>query len=175
MKSAVRSFIVLLALFPATIHAAEPVRPNILWLVSEDNIPILGCYGEPLARTPHLDRLAQGGVLYEKAYCVSPVCAPTRSSIITGCYASSLGTQHRQSYQALPEGFKFFPEYLRAAGYYCTNNDKTDYNTSNAFAPAWNESSKQAHYRNRAPGQPFFAVFNFMATHGGVGRGHIEI
>lgn len=165
MRSPLRSLLLSLPWLFATASAAELARPNILWLVSEDNIPILGCYGEPLARTPHLDRLAKEGILYEKAYCVSPVCAPTRSSIITGCYASSLGTQHMRSYPALPEGLKFFPEYLRAAGYYCTNNEKTDYNTSNAFDPAWNESSRQAHYRNRAPGQPFFAVFNFMATH----------
>lgn len=157
--------ILLVGLSPAVAPAADQDRPNILWLVSEDNIPILGCYGEPLARTPHLDRLAQEGVLYEKAYCVAPVCAPTRSSIITGTYATSLGTQHMRSYRALPAGFKFFPEYLRAAGYYCTNNDKTDYNTDRDFGHVWDESSKQAHYRNRAPGQPFFAVFNFAATH----------
>lgn len=158
-------FLFLSPWFFVAASAAEPVRPNILWLVSEDNIPILGCYGEPLARTPNLDRLAKEGVLYEKAYCVAPVCAPTRSSIITGCYAASLGTQHMRSYRALPEGFKFFPEYLRAAGYYCTNNSKTDYNTANAFDHVWNASSKQAHYRDRGPGQPFFAVVNFMATH----------
>lgn len=145
--------------------AAEASRPNILWLVSEDNIPILGCYGEPLARTPNLDRLAKEGILYEKAYCVAPVCAPTRSSIITGCYTTSIGTQHMRSSRALPEGFRFFPEYLRDAGYYCTNNAKTDYNTSTDFSGVWNESSRKAHYSNRAKGQPFFAIFNHETTH----------
>ncbi len=145
--------------------AQEQTRPNILWLVSEDNNPILGCYGEPLARTPHLDQLAKSGVLYRKAYTVAPVCAPSRAAIITGAYPSALGSQHMRSYSPLPQGLKFFPEYLRAAGYYCTNNEKTDYNTSTDFSPAWDASSATAHYRNRAPGQPFFAVFNLMTTH----------
>lgn len=147
------------------VAAKEQKRPNILWLVSEDNNPILGCYGEPLARTPNLDRLAQGGILYRKAYTVAPVCAPSRAAIITGAYPSALGSQHMRSYGPLPEGLRFFPEYLRAAGYYCSNNAKTDYNTSTDFSSAWDESSATAHYRNRAPGQPFFAVFNLMTTH----------
>ncbi|MSU64761.1 MAG: sulfatase [Opitutus sp.] len=154
-----------LALTSSAARAAAVERPNILWLVSEDNIPILGCYGEPLARTPNLDRLAKEGICYEKNYSPAPVCAPTRSSLITGCYATSLGTQHMRSQRALPEGFKFFPEYLRAAGYYCTNNAKTDYNTSTDFSHVWNASSRQAHYKNRAPGQPFFAVFNHESSH----------
>ena len=161
-------FAVSLAATSAAAPAAPAIsaaRPNILWLVSEDNIPILGCYGEPLARTPNIDRLAKEGILYEKNYSPAPVCAPTRSTIITGCYATSLGTQHMRSQRALPEGVQFFPEYLRAAGYYCPNNAKTDYNTSTDFSHVWNASSKQAHYKNRAPGQPFFAVFNHESTH----------
>ena len=157
--------LLLFGLATHSVRSAEHTRPNILWLVSEDNSPLLGCYGEPLARTPNLDQLAQGGIVYEKAYANAPVCAPARSAIITGAYPSSLGTQHMRSYRPLPEGLKFFPEYLRAAGYYCTNNDKTDYNTATEFGPAWDESSAKAHYGNRAAGQPFFAVFNFFSTH----------
>jgi arylsulfatase A-like enzyme len=164
MKSS-RLVFVFALLVASALRAIAADRPNILWLVSEDNIPILGSFGEPLARTPNLDRLAQQGIRYERAYSTAPVCAPSRSTIITGCYASSLGTQHMRSFRALPPEVKFFPEYLRAAGYYCTNNAKTDYNTSTPFDAAWNASSKQAHYKNRAKGQPFFAVFNHEISH----------
>lgn len=141
-------------------------RPNILWVVSEDNsATTVGPYGDPLARTPNIDRLAAGGITFDRAYSTSAVCAPTRSSIITGRYASSLGTQHMRSQQVLPEGVKFFPEFLRAAGYFTTNNAKTDYNTSSSWTGAWNENNKNAHWRHRAAGQPFFAVFNFEQSH----------
>lgn len=140
-------------------------RPNILWVVSEDNSPeYLGAYGNPLARTPNIDRLAARGIVFDHVY-TAPICAPSRSTIITGAYASSLGTQHMRSERPLPPDMQFFPEALRQAGYYCSNNSKTDYNTSTPWARAWDESSHSAHWRNRAPGQPFFAVFNFGESH----------
>jgi arylsulfatase A-like enzyme len=139
-------------------------RPNVLWITSEDNSPYLGCYGDPLARTPHLDRLAAEGVRYRNAFANAPVCSSARTTLITGMYATSLGVQHHRSRVAIPAGFQLYPVHLRAAGYYCTNNSKTDYNVANAGQP-WDESSPQAHYRNRQPGQPFFAVFNFTTSH----------
>jgi N-sulfoglucosamine sulfohydrolase len=151
-------------------HAAESPtaapRPNILWLVSEDNTAnFVGAYGYPLARTPALDRLAAKGIVFDLAHSPAPVCAPTRHSIITGVYATTHGAQHMRSTPALPPGVKFFPEFLRAAGYFCTNNAKTDYNTSTPFAHVWNENGRNAHWRHRAPGQPFFAVFNHEHSH----------
>ncbi len=103
-------------------------RPNNLWLVSEDNGPFLGCYGYKNAVTPHLDKLAKEGVLYENAFANAPVCAPARSTIITGMYPPSMGTQHMRSRNPIPEQIKFFPQYLRDAGYFTTNRSKTDYN-----------------------------------------------
>ena len=140
--------------------------PNILWLTSEDNSAMLGCYGDRFATTPHLDNLASQGFLYTHAYANAPVCAPARNSIITGIYANSGGNQHMRSYYPIPESVKTYPEFLREAGYYCTNNVKTDYNTE-SIDPShiWDESSRDAHYRNRAPGQPFFAVFNTTISH----------
>lgn len=139
-------------------------RPNILWITSEDNSPYLGCYGDPLAQTPHLDRLAAQGVRYRHAFANAPVCSTARTTLITGMYASSLGVQNHRSRVAIPESFKLYPEHLRAAGYYCSNNSKTDYNVANARKP-WDESSPRAHYKGRAAGQPFFAVFNFTTSH----------
>lgn len=150
-------------LFSATYGLAAD-RPNVLWITSEDNSPYLGCYGDPLAQTPNLDRLAAEGVRYRHAFANAPVCSSARTTLITGMYASSLGAHNHRSRVAIPGGFKLYPEHLRAAGYYCTNNSKTDYNLARAGMP-WDESSNRAHYKNRAPGQPFFAVFNFTTSH----------
>jgi arylsulfatase A-like enzyme len=145
-------------------QAGNPERPNILWIVSEDNGPFLGCYGDSLAVTPNLDRLAAQGVRYENAFANAPVCAPSRSTIITGMYASSLGTLHMRSTNPLPRSIRFFTQYLREAGYYCTNRHKEDYNTIKPDG-AWDESSKEATWTKRAPGQPFFSVVNITTSH----------
>ncbi len=147
-------------------RAASGARPNFLWISCEDTGPQLGCYGDPHAITPTLDRLAGQGVRYTSAHTVAGVCAPSRSGIITGMYPSTLGSQYMRCRIELPDFVHCFPEYLRRAGYYCTNNVKTDYN----FAPppkAWDELSNKAHWRTRAKGQPFFSVFNIVCTHEG--------
>jgi N-sulfoglucosamine sulfohydrolase len=138
--------------------------PNFLWIVSEDNGPFLGCYGDAFATTPTLDKLATEGILYENAFANAPVCAPARSTIITGMYPPSMGTQNMRSTYPIPESIRFFPQYLREAGYYCTNNSKEDYNMPKPEG-VWDESSRQAHYKNRAEGQPFFAIFNVGISH----------
>jgi arylsulfatase A-like enzyme len=147
--------------------AAAQRRMNVLWISCEDISPHLGCYGVPEARTPNLDQLAAEGARFTNAYSVSGVCAPSRSCIITGMYPTSLGSCHMRCGNPVPNSVRLFPEYLRDAGYYCTNNRKTDYNISYPGAPnAWDESSGKAHWRNRpSKDQPFFAVFNFTATH----------
>ena len=150
-----------------TINAAENVnkqRPNILWISTEDISPDLGCYGDSYAVTPNIDKLAARGVRYTNVYSHSGVCAPTRSGIITGMYPTTIGTHHMRCKGVPPEYVKCFSEYLRTAGYYCTNNVKTDYQFD-APPSAWDQSSRKAHWRNRGKDQPFFAVFNFTTTH----------
>ncbi len=147
---------------PAT-QTFLPQRPNILWITCEDISPYLGCYGDPLAITPNLNRLAGRSILYTNAYATAPVCSPSRSCLVTGLYATSLGTQHLRSEIAIPRQIEPFPKLLRAAGYYCSNNVKEDYNFKDPTI--WDDSSDKAHWRNRAIGQPFFSVFNFTATH----------
>ncbi|MEA2708551.1 MAG: N-sulfoglucosamine sulfohydrolase [Phycisphaerales bacterium] len=169
--------------------AAEPTtrpRPlNVLCLTVEDMSPWLACYGDKTAPTPNLDRLAREGIRYTNAFATSPVCAPARHTLITGLYATSTGAMHMrngsQSKEALerdphaydnipiyeavpPPRVRCFPEFLRVAGYYTTNNAKEDYQFR-APPTAWDDSSGQAHYRNRKPDQPFFAVFNCNFTH----------
>ena len=158
--------LLLLALFSALSagsHAAE--RPNILWLSAEDHGPHLGCYGDAYAVTPNLDAFAKRSLLYRNAISTAPVCAPARTTIITGMYAPSLGAHHMRSQAAKPEWLKFYPEFLREAGYYCTNNSKTDYNIDHDLKHVWDESSGKAHYNKRKDGQPFFAIFNHTGTH----------
>ncbi len=141
-------------------------RPNILWLVSEDNGPFIGAYGDRLAHTPHIDRMARGGLLYRKVYANAPVCAPSRFCLLTGIHPESNGpAHHMRADSTLPAFLKTYPQHLRAAGYYCTNNEKTDYNATVDPKAIWDESSATAHYRNRPANTPFMAVFNFETTH----------
>jgi arylsulfatase A-like enzyme len=146
--------------------AGDAGRPNILWLVSEDNDTFLGCYGDRLGRTPALDKLASQGVLYERCF-GQPVCAPSRFTLITGMYAVSHGPAHHMRAQGkIPPWLKGFPTLLREAGYFASNNSKTDYNSPINIGEAWNESGNQAHYRKRKDStQPFFSVFNHEVTH----------
>jgi len=145
-------------------RTAGPERPNILWISTEDISPDLGCYGDSYAVTPTIDKLAARGVRYTNVYSHSGVCAPTRSGIITGMYPTTNGTNQMRCKGVPPAYVKCFSEYIRAEGYYCTNNSKTDYQFDPP-ASAWDESSRNAHWRNRGKDQPFFAIFNFTISH----------
>jgi arylsulfatase A-like enzyme len=144
--------------------AETDTRPNILWITSEDNGPHLGAYGDRFADTPRLDRLAAKGMIYLNAWSNAPVCAPARTTIISGLYPPCTGSEHMRSMARLPAGMQMYPQYLREAGYYCSNNSKEDYNLQKP-GKVWDDSSGKAHWRNRRPGQPFFAVFNLTVTH----------
>ncbi len=157
-------FVTLPVSLASRVLGAPPNRPNILWITCEDTCPDLGCYGDAYARTPNLDAFAKQGVRYANAFSISGVCAPSRSAIITGMYPTTIGTLHMRNKAVPPPYVRCFPEYLRAAGYYCTNNVKTDYNFDNPLT-AWDDSSRKAHWRNRPAGRPFFAVFNITTTH----------
>ncbi|GAB5519804.1 MAG: hypothetical protein RhofKO_20550 [Rhodothermales bacterium] len=156
---------------------AEPERYNILWLTVEDLSGRLPMYGDSTVATPALSRLAEEGIVFEHLYATYPVCSPNRSSIITGHYPNAIGTMHMRTggdprfkggiptYEAVPpEHVKAFPEWLRAAGYYTSNNVKTDYQFGEPFT-IWDESSTSATWQNRPQGKPFFSVFNFTGTH----------
>ena len=156
-----------------------PKKPNIVWLVAEDLSPYLPSFGDSTIATPNISRLAEEGVRYSNVFSTSGVCAPSRCALITGMYPSSIGghnmrTQYVKAhmdavglvlYEVVPPpDVKMMSEIMRMNGYYCTNNDKQDYQ----FAPtatAWDESSSYAHWRNRPDDKPFFSVFNFDVTH----------
>lgn len=136
----------------------------MLWITSEDNGQQMGCYGDAYATTPNLDALATKGVIYHNAWSTAPVCAPARTTIISGVYPPSTASQHMRSSAPMPPGMKMYPQFLREAGYYCTNNSKEDYNLIKPDG-VWDQSNRKAHWRNRKPGQPFFAIFNFTVSH----------
>lgn len=157
-------FVLTLVLSASTILAAD--RPNFLWLVSEDNsFEWIHCYGNEQAKTPRIDALAQQGILFEHAYSNGPVCAVARSTLLRGIYATTAGSQNMRSRHAVPDRYRTYPDYLREAGYYCANNPKTDYNAKGEDKRFWDDSSKNAHYKNRPDGAPFFSVFNISTTH----------
>lgn len=168
-------------------NAIEPEsRPNIVWITVEDMSPRLAAFGDSTASTPNIDRLASEGVRYTNVYSVSGVCAPSRAALITGMYPTTIGAQHMRTmsrtsaiadikdpellaiptYEAVPRPeVKCFTEYLRAEGYYCTNNSKEDYQFRRPIT-AWDESGREAHWKNRIDkNAPFFAVFNSNITH----------
>jgi len=154
----------LFAVIAAAAVAAD--RPNILWISAEDlSAGTLGCHGGQ-ARTPRLDRLAAEGLRFDAAFAAAPVCAPSRSAIITGMMPTTLGSLPMRCRATPPPQVVGFPTQLRAAGYFCSNNAKTDYNLGPSFEAGWNESNRRAHWRNRPrPDEPFFAVFNLNVTH----------
>ena len=152
--------------FPLAPWTLTAENPNVLWISCEDISPHLGCYGDPHAKTPRLDQLASEGVRYSHAFTAAGVCAPCRSTIITGFYQNSIGTHHMRCNAKLPEWLKPFPMLLREKGYYCTNNSKTDYQFK-APSPKqiWDVSGSKGHWKHRKSDQPFFAVFNFTGCH----------
>ncbi len=144
-------------------------RPNILWVTFEDTSSYeFGCYGNKDVHTPNADSLAAQGIQFMNAWSVAPQSSPARSSLITGCYAPTYGMDvHPVSYDTPAD--IFFPQKLREAGYYCTNNSKTHYNSTNNNKACWDECTKTASYNSpkRGKGQPFFAVFNTVTSHMG--------
>ena len=152
---------------------------NIVWLVAEDLGEYIPSFGDSTIETPNLSRLAAEGVCYKNVYSVSGVCSPSRAAIVTGMYPSSIGAHHMRTlsqqpaakekgiinYEVVPPNdVKMVSQIMRENGYYCTNNQKEDYQFYKSKI-AWDESSIFAHWRNRPSGKIFFSVFNFGVTH----------
>jgi uncharacterized sulfatase len=159
-----RLCIVLMCLLWLTGVAPAGERPNILWLTCEDIGPQLGCYGDSYADTPHLDRFARRSLLYRHAWSNAPVCAPARTTLISGIYPTSTGSEHMRSETRLPPELKMYPVYLREAGYYCINPGKEDYNLAKA-GRVWDPPPKGDQFEHLRDHQPFLAVLNHTGTH----------
>jgi iduronate 2-sulfatase len=115
--------------------AADDSRPNVLFIMSDDLNNALGCYGHPLVKSPHLDRLAARGVRFDRAYCQFPLCGPSRNSLLTGLYPNSTGI-HRNSEifrQSIPHQLST-PQAFRQQGYFAARIGKLyHYNVPNSI------------------------------------------
>ncbi|MCO8121224.1 sulfatase [Stieleria sp. TO1_6] len=155
----------LLAILVPGVAAADE-RPNILWLTCEDNnINWVGCYGNPHADTPNIDALAAEGFQYMHCYSNAPVCAPQRSTWITGVHALSMGTHPMRSRYPIPhQTIKYYPDLMKAAGYFVGNDKKTDYNIGGRDdQDAWD--TNKTDWRQLKQKQPFFMVINNTKSH----------
>ncbi len=149
-------------------RAAGIRRPNVVWIISEDNSKHYLKHFDPAgAPTPNIEAMARHGLTFDRAFSNSPVCSVARTTLITSCYAPRIGTQYHRKINiaALPTGVQMFPAYLRAAGYYTTNNSKEDYNAVKS-ANLWSESSRQASWKNRPDkSTSFFHVQSIPISH----------
>jgi N-sulfoglucosamine sulfohydrolase len=160
-----------------TAHAADARRPNILWLIAEDMGPdAVTCYGNEQVWTPNLDKLADGGVRYTRAYTTAPVCSASRSAFMTGMYQTTIGAHNHRSHRddgyPLPGGVRPLPERMRDAGYFTANvvnlpaacgfkgTGKTDWNFTYTAKPF-----ESAEWTDLKSHQPFYAQINFQETH----------
>lgn len=148
---------------------ASAERPNLVWLIGEDQSAWhMALYDDRGTSTPRIEALARDGVVFAHAFSNAPVCSVARTTLVTGCHAPRIGTQYhrREVTVPLPGDLRMFPAYLRAAGYYTTNRQKKDYNAVEGEG-VWDASSRQASWRGRAEGQPFFHMQTFTVTHEG--------
>lgn len=178
-------FIILLPII-FVIHSCnsnELERPNILWLTSEDNnIDWVGCYGNEYAETPFIDALSEEGFRYTHCYANAPVCSPQRSTWITGMYALSMGTHPMRSRNDIPHDIiKYYPDFLKEAGYFVSNGRKTDYNIGGREdKECWDNMDVLSRgqtvidWESLKQNQPFFKVINFFDSHESRAHGDVE-
>ncbi len=178
------SLFALFSLLCAPVLAADRTNLNVVWIVIEDASPHIGCYGEKLIKTPHIDRMAREGIRCKNAFVTSPVCSSSRSAMVSGMYQTTLGVHNHRSQTSsgkgggnaayydsykVPKSVKLIPELFRDAGYYVTNKSKTDYN----FIP-----TSQLYHGNdwkKAPAdQPIFAQFQLKGGKNRKATGHAD-
>lgn len=170
-----RLLFAILACSVTTLHA-ESLKPNILWLVAEDsNVEWFGCYGNTRAKTPNIDKLATEGFRYTAAYASAPVCAASRTTLITGINGVSMGTHPMRSRYEIPHNLiKYYPDYLREGGYYTINQSKTDYNIGGRpDNQCWDATGNVDGWTRAKAGQPWFEVINFFESHESKAQGPV--
>jgi arylsulfatase A-like enzyme len=159
--------LIALALVPAALRADD--RPNILWIVAEDISPFFGCYGNPDATTPFIDAYAARSHVFLEAFATAPICAPSRSALATGVYATALGTQNLRSEVPIPAEIQPLATVFREHGYWTALRGKTDYNfEARGLFDLHSETTEP--WAQRPKDRPFFAFMNLGATHEGSGN-----
>ncbi len=177
------TLLVILGFFTATGASADD-RPNILLLVAEDMSPRVRAFGDEVAVTPNIDRLARQGIRYPNTFTTAGVCAPSRAALLTGMHQIAMGGQHMRAssygrdnpeagvdgYEAVPPPYvKAFAELLRAAGYYTISDGKLDYQIGGPMTGGpftiWDDYGVFADWKDRPKDRPFYAQVNFGVTH----------
>ncbi|QEL15706.1 sulfatase family protein [Limnoglobus roseus] len=151
-----------LPLFALALASQVQAAPNIVWIVTEDISPNLGCYGDPDAITPNLDKFAAQGARFTRCFTHCPVCAPTRSGLISGQYPTTMGSHHMRSKLVTPP--PLFTDELKKAGYAVFWPGKTDFN----FDPpkGWADTRNWVQNPDLLPkDKPFFAYINYVVSH----------
>lgn len=160
------AFTLLLSSF---IRLSAEDRPNILWIVAEDISPFFGCYGDPDADTPNIDALAKKSHVFLNAFSTAPICAPSRSCLATGMYATTLGTQNLRSEVSIPDTIQPLAQVFRKGGYWTALRNKTDYNFNpDGLYDYWKDDLRP--WRHRPENKPFFSFMNLGSTHEGSGN-----
>ena len=172
------------ALFASNVFGVEPAPVNVVWIVIEDASPHIGCYGETLIKTPHIDRMAREGIRCSSAFVTAPVCSSSRSAMVSGMYQTTLGVHNHRSQVSsgkgggnvayydsykVPKSVKLIPELFRDAGYYVTNKSKTDYNfipTSNLY--------HGSDWKKAPANQPIFAQFQLKGGKNRKAQSHAD-
>jgi arylsulfatase A-like enzyme len=183
MKSTL-SLLAFFSLLCTPVLAADRTHVNVVWIVIEDASPHIGCYGETLIKTPHIDRMAREGIRCSNAFVTAPVCSSSRSAMVSGMYQTTLGVHNHRSQTSsgkgggnatyydsykIPKSVKLIPELFRDAGYYVTNKSKTDYN----FIP----TSKLYHgsdWKKAPADQPIFAQFQLSGGKNRKAKSHAD-
>ena len=171
-------------LFAPNVFGVKPAPINVVWIVIEDASPHIGCYGETLIKTPHIDRMAREGIRCSSAFVTAPVCSSSRSAMVSGMYQTTLGVHNHRSQVSsgkgggnvayydsykVPKSVKLIPELFRDAGYYVTNKSKTDYNfipTSNLY--------HGSDWKKAPADQPIFAQFQLKGGKNRKAQSHAD-
>ena len=173
-----------LSLFQVAVHAAKKEtssRPNIIWLMAEDMGVDLECYGMPAVKTPHLNKLAEEGVKFNRAICSNPICSPNRSAMMVGVHQTVINAHHHRSNRNLPleAPYKPITSWLRDGGYTCllghdkvlAKGTKTDCNFKHTSVGPYDGKTQFGLFDKRADfteaDQPFFSQIQLKVTHRG--------
>lgn len=147
-----------LQLSTAALAPAQTTRPNVLFIAVDDLDCRVGCYGDRVAKTPNLDRIAARGVRFDRAYCQYPLCNPTRSSVLSGRYPTSTGVLDNNTFLVLGPGHATLPAYFDRHGYAVATFGKIWHGINKGFArgetkgpPEWFTPDQRAAQQTAEP------------------------
>src|SRR5262249_14294650 len=130
------------AILATPVFADPPKKLNVLFLMSDDMRPDLGCYGHPMAKSPNIDALAKAGARFDRTYCQYPLCNPSRTSLLTGRHPTTTGVRDNTIYfrTAHPD-WVTLPQHFKANGYATLRTGKI-FHGGIDDPPSWTEGAE---------------------------------